>query len=1032
VQYSVLGPLEVRDGERRLDIPGRAKRGLLGLLIVEAGTTVSVDRMIYELWGDDPPRSAKRTLRSHVSRVRGALGPDVPLVTRPPGYVLDAAFDQIDANVFESLTERARYELASDARAAAATAIEALGMWRGDALADLAGFPYADAEARRLEELRLGALEVHLDAEVRAGRHAEVLHELRAAATSYPFYERFWALLMLALYRTDRSGDALRTFEEARKALGESLGIEPSADLRMLERSIVMEDPSLDIETALPPHNLPSVSTSFVGREQELDALADLLARSRIVTLVGAGGCGKSRLAVETAARVLQRFPHGVWHTELAPIHDPAMVASAVIAALGDPASHATDPMESLVAYLKDKKVLLVIDNCEHLLDVCVPLIDAVVAACPEVTVLATSREPLRMAGERVVLVPPLGLPDPVEAIADQENSEAFRLFVERTREAGGRSPTTDEERKAITGVCRAVAGLPLAIELAAARTRTLDVRRLVGRMDAELDVLTGAPRTALDRHRTMRSAIAWSHRLLTSEEQATFRRLAVFRGGWTLEAATAVIGPIGGNPADDLVAGLVDRSLVERHGEQRYRLLEPIRQFAAELLAGSEDAEEVRHRHFAYYLEFARRADAAIRGAGQIRWWRELDADHDNVRAALRRALDDGRVADALRLVAAMGWYWFTRGHWRESWIWFDEARRAAGPVHSAELAEAVYRTASAEIVRVNHEPVLTYLREALADCRRRGDRVGETWCLHFVGLGGLQLGTHRLVDGEQHPLQTAHRMFTELGDPWAVAWSERYLGDLLADAGDVDGGVDHYLRSVAGFSDLGDRWSVAHSLDNLAKLLAYFGTPSDFERARGYFRRALREAQTIGDPVWTAHGMLGVAWGDHVAGNTGAVPMLADACERLRLIGDENCLSNASAWLGEALAASGAVGDAAALLEEAIVLACKLGHPLKIAINLDRAARLAMHHGDTRDAARLVAAVERALDAGTVNLLRRYADEHQTLVTEVGWLPDDPLDLDAAVPLALDVVRRLSAESDGERLVDQARPAGLLPRAR
>lgn len=1012
MHFSILGPIEVRDGQHLLEIPGRMERGLLGLLIVESGTVVSTDRMIYEIWRDDPPPTALRTLRSHISRLRSALGDTVRLTTRRPGYILETSTSDIDAARFEALAEQARYLVATDASAAAQTAAVALGMWRGSALADLGGFPYAETEARRLEELRLTTFEVHLEAEVRLGHHVEMLPELRSAVSEYPFYERFWALLMLALYRAGRTGDALRTYEDARRALGESLGIEPSVDLRMLERSIVMEDPTLNVATSMPPNNLPAVPSSFVGREEELASLGEVLARSRLVTLTGAGGCGKSRLAIEAAAELLPRFPDGVWVAQLATVRDPAAVPAVVTSALGDPASHAADPLEALVAYLANHRVLLVIDNCEHLLGACAPLLATLLERCPGVRILATSREPIRVPGETIVMVPPLRLPDPDTPPENQETAEAFRLFAERSKEAGGGSVNDQDTLHAITAVCRSLAGLPLAIELAAARTRTLDPRQLAQRVETGLDVLTGAPRTALDRHQTMRAAIDWSYQLLSEEEQKVLRRLSVFRGGWTLDTAERVVGGASPTRIEDVITSLVDRSLVEpvRGGEPRYRLLEPIREFARDKFEASGEFPAIRSKHFDCFLDLAVRGSSGARGADQQVWWQRIDADHDNIRSALRWSLDSGHVAGALRLVAAMGWYWFTRGHWRESWSWFEEAYDAAGAAHPLERAEAAYETASLQIVRVNHEPVMALMQDALEACHRLGDRRGEAWCLHFVALGGLQLGLH---DKERsgHRLREAHAIFEELGDAWALAWSMRYLGDLAAEEGDMEGGVDLYLRSIAGFTDLGDRWSSAHSLDNLAKMLLYYENLDGLDRARGYFRRSLREAQEIDDPVWTAHGVLGVAWGTHLAAEPGAIPLLVDAAERLKLVGDENCLSNARAYLGEELERAGDTAGAAASLAEALRLACKLGQTTKVAVNLDRIANIAFAHGETEQARRLLGAVERALGDGSISLPRLYLDDHRALVELAGMTAGDKTNLQDLVPYGLNLAEQLAA---------------------
>ncbi len=775
MDFSILGPLEVRAGGRPVRVPGLKERALLGLLLVEAGTVVSTDRMVFELWGDHVPPTALRTLRSHVSRLRKAL-PGVDLVTRRPGYVLEVSPEVIDAARFEKLTDRARRQLEGNTSSAAASAAEALELWRGRALDDLLGFEFAEREARRLEERRLAATELRVEADLRLGRHEAVLPELRALVGTYPFHERFWAQLMLALYRSGRTGDAVQAFEEARTALGQSLGIEPSMDLRMLERSIVLADPALQAPTGLPPHNLPARSSSFVGREGELDALGGALTRSRLVTMVGPGGCGKSRLAVEAAGRLLGRFPGGVWRVELAALRGADEVPVALAAALGEPASHAADPTESLIQYLGGSEVLLLIDNCEHLLEGCAALVTEIMSRCRQVRILATSREPLRVEGETTWLVPPLRLPGLMAPASEQEEAEAFRLFCERAAEAVPTFQVDDANRPDITRVCRALAGLPLAIELAARRSRALTPAQLASRLSEGIDVLKGGRRGDLERHQTMRDAIDWSYRLLNGEEQGLFRLLAVFTGGWTLEAVQGIAGAGMIDPGRivDLLAGLVDKSLVERMAgpEVRYRMLEPIREYAMELLAASPEAGPIQAGHAGWFLGLAEEGDPGIRGGDQVIWWRRLDADHDNLRSALRWSIDTDQAATALRLVAALGWYWFMRGHWREAWQWLESALEAARDPRTPEAARAVYKTGALEVIRRNDEPALTMIRGALEDCRRSGDREGEAWCLHLIAHSRL----HAPMPETLEILELSHRIFEELGLDWSIAWSNRY----------------------------------------------------------------------------------------------------------------------------------------------------------------------------------------------------------------------------------------------------------------
>ena len=630
VRYGILGPLRVDDAGRTVTIPGGKERALLGLLIVEAGTVVSSDRITYELWGDQPPRDPAAALRTHVSRLRKTL-PGDHIATRRPGYILTADPAAIDAARFEQSSDDAARAREPDRAARLARA--ALTEWRGPALSDLETYPYAAAEARRLQQRRLVTLEVALDAELRTGRHLDAVPELTALTAAHPFHERFWQLLMLALYRSGRAGDALAVYAQAETHLGEALGIGPSAALRSLERAIVMQEPELTLATSLPPNNLTSPLGEFIGRDRELDALAETLERSRLVTLTGVGGSGKTRLALEAAARRMTRHPDGVWIVELASVRDPDAVPTAVAAALGEPGSHATDPVASLVDYLADRRVLLVLDNCEHLVAASRELATTLAARCRHLHLLVTSREALQIPGETQWLVPPLTLPNPTADPPDQEDAEAFRLFVTRATAATPSFTVTDTNRPSITELCRRLGGLPLAIELAAARSGAFSPGQLVERIARGKD-LPGTGSAAAVRSGSVRSSLEWSYRLLEEPLATVFRHTGVFIGTFTVDDVAAVVGT--GSDVTDAVASLVDKSLVTVAAghAHRYSLLEPVRAYAASLLEDAGDASAARSRHAERYLAVARAGAARLRGPHQGDAMAALEADHDNLRA--------------------------------------------------------------------------------------------------------------------------------------------------------------------------------------------------------------------------------------------------------------------------------------------------------------------------------------------------------------------------------------------------------------
>jgi predicted ATPase/DNA-binding SARP family transcriptional activator len=1010
MDYAILGPLEVRDGGRLLEVRGQKERAILGLLIVEAGTVVSSERLVFELWGDEPPDTALPTLRSHVSRLRRALGRENEIVTQRPGYLLDLDSDRVDSFRFEAMADRAG-KTSRDPATAVRLAREALSLWRGRALTDLEEFLFAQDEERRLEERRLTTLEVALEAELSLGNHVEIVPELDSLTGRHPYRERFWAQLMLALYRSARAGEALEAYSQAERALGETLGIGPSADLRSLERSIVMEDSALDLSEHSPPNNLAAAWSSFVGRESELVALVDALGGSRVITLTGVGGSGKSRLALECASRVVSLFSDGVFRVELAPIKDPDVVASAVSLALGEPASHASDPIIALLEYLGDRHLLLLLDNCEHLLTACGDLVSRLVPACPRLSVLVTSREPLRMPGETVWLVRPLQLPDPDAPPSVQESAEAFRLFVERAKAARPDFVVTDDNREHITDLCRVLSGLPLALELAAARSMAFDPEQLLARLREGIEVLSGGS-TLTRRHQTMQSALDWSYRLLDTGLARLFRGLAVFRDGWTVEDAHYVVGDPGSDTAD-AIAALVEKSLVEvAPGSQgRYRLLEPVREFALHLFSETDEAEATRARHAARYLAVAEQADRGLRGADQLLWLGRMRADHDNIRAALDWAITAGPDT-ALRLVAACAWFWFMAGHWRDSWAWLRQALNAAGEEHPGLRAKAVYTAGGIQVIRVNPAPVLRLIDQALDDCRELGDRFGEAWCLHLIGHAALyQSGERYSAEERLRALVDARDIFEEMDRPWEMAWSHRYIGDALILEGKTKAGIELQLESISAFREMGDRWSTAFGLHNVANMMlrdADYGP----EKARSYWQRCLRISEDLGDPVWTAHAINGLAVCSFLMGETTAEPQFKEAEDRLRLIGDDNCLSSALGFLGDLHRRKGDWSTSVGYYADSLRLRQRLASRPGITYSLDRLALLAVDTGHETEAGRLAAATHRVVETWGEEYPGYYRDMHAELVDRIE--PDDrDEDIENVIPYALELAAAIGQET-------------------
>ena len=654
-EFRLLGPFEALREGVPLELGGLKQRALLALLLLNANEVVSRDRLIEDLWGEHPPKDAPHTVQVFVSRLRKSLGSGV-IETRAPGYAVRTDVDELDLARFERLHALGRDELERGRAAAAHRAFgEALSLFRGAPLADFNYEPWAEREVNRLEEARLSCLEERIAAELALGRHGSVLVELEHLVAENPFREQLRGYFMLALYRSGRQADALESYNEARADLDSELGIEPSAELKTLHRRILNQDATLDVEQLppRPPTNLPSPPTPLLGRERELRELIEVVRRpdARLVTLTGPGGTGKTRLALEAAAQLTDDFEDGVFFVPLAAVREPRFVAPAIAQAvgLGDVGETAG---ESLAAYVAGRSILFLIDNFEQVVDAAMDL-TPMLGAGDSVRLVVTSREPLRLAAERVFPVTSLAVP-PVEAVTDAAELRSFpatELFLARAASAGGTTTLSLEEARAVAGICSQLDGLPLAIELAAARTNVFSPTAILNRLHQKLTLLTSATRDADERHRTLRAAIQWSHELLSEEEKTIFATLSVFAGGGRLEVVAQVCDPTPGGDHDvlEVLSALVDKSLLrrfdDRDGEPRFSMLETIREYAEERLEESGTAPELHGRFFHWALALAEEVEF---GSRQHQWMQRVQAEHENVRAALRVAPVSRRRAPA------------------------------------------------------------------------------------------------------------------------------------------------------------------------------------------------------------------------------------------------------------------------------------------------------------------------------------------------------------------------------------------------
>ncbi|MFF0016167.1 BTAD domain-containing putative transcriptional regulator [Streptomyces sp. NPDC005374] len=894
VRYRILGTTQaLRSDGTSVPVGGARLRALLTVLALRPGRTVPVSVLVGEVWDGDPPADATGAVQALVGRLRRALGAE-SVASAEGGYRLTATPDDIDLHRFERLAGDGTRALADgDAAKAAVVLDDALALWRGPALADL---PDRTAEAARAEARRLDALRARHTAALALGQADHSLPELTALCDTHPLDEPLQSLRLRALRDTGRTAEALAAYESVRQLLADRLGADPGPELRSLHgellrapaaatdaatTSVSAAPPASSssrsaLTPAEPPGNLRARLTSFVGREADIEAIRGDLAAARLVTLLGPGGAGKTRLSQEAAETLGHATRDGVWLAELAPVDDPDAVPEAVLTAVGARetvlygagaeamraagSERHDDPVERLAEHCGRRRMLLILDNCEHVVDAAARLAETLLERCPGLTVLATSREPLGVPGELLRPVEPL--PEPV----------ALRLLADRgaAARAGFR---VDDDAEACAEICRRLDGLPLGIELAAARLRMLTPRQIADRLDDRFRLLTSGSRTVLPRQQTLRAVVDWSWDLLDEEERDVLRRLSVFAGGCDLAAAEAVCGPA----ALESLGSLVDKSLVvaapSGDGEMRYRLLETVAEYAGERLdesAGSRtDAERA---HLTHYRELARTTDPLLRGSRQLAAIQCLEREYENLRTALRRAVADRDEQEGLCLILSLAWYWQMRDLRIEARNWsrevqalgpdpFTEPVRPAAPVWerctdtpppwSGEILEEARRgihlvhlaCMDTELDAWQNQHAQSKLRSIAATyepgmaqtCRMPG----SLWFFAIMLTGNME----QLRDVINATVDTCR---ATPGYEWELAAALQWRANLLANRSDWAGdAIQDAEEALEIYERLGEMWGTAEALSARAEAHERKG---EWRAAATDYERAIERAEQLG----------------------------------------------------------------------------------------------------------------------------------------------------------------------------------------
>jgi predicted ATPase/DNA-binding SARP family transcriptional activator/tetratricopeptide (TPR) repeat protein len=915
ISFRVLGPVEAVDAAGLvLPLGPPRNRSLLAALVVHAGSVLSVDRLTELLWDGCAPRTARTIVHGAVAGLRGALEPcrgraSSLLKTRDGGYLLDVPPERVDILRFEQLLAQGRRLVGAAPARASQLLGEALSSWRGPALAGIE-CTFAREAAFRWEELRLECTESRMEVEIALGHHHDVVADLEDLVARHPLREPLCALLVLALYRCGRQADALHALRSERRTLVEELGLEPGPQLQRLEQAVLRQSPELDAgpPAAGPGRPLPSPIDSFVGRVRERAGVAALVSTDRLVTLTGPGGSGKTRLAVEVGRDLHDSGVH-VCVVDLAPLTTPELVGETVAEALGVRGGPGQDLVETVAAALSGQDTVLLLDNCEHLAGACAAFVRPLLAAAPGLRVLATSREAMHVPGERVVAVRPLATATAEDGFEDIAACDAVQLFAQRAAAARPGFAVTPANAHHVLEVCRRLDGLPLALELAAARAASMPVQDLAERLDDRFRLLDAAVRSTDARHQGLAATLAWSSDLLDAPARSLFARVSVFPATFSLSAAEAVVS--GGElPQEDIglvLARLVASSTVqleeEPDGTVRYRMLETTRHYARDRLDAPAMAS-LRERHARHHLALAQEAELHLFGPDSPPWLVRLQAGRDDFRAALEWAFGPGGDQGlGVRLVGCLWHPWDVRGARGEGLHWVHTALRAVRPDPGADRLPLLSAGALLHLGRAEFPEVAALAGEQLVLARATGASAWEGDALALTAT---------------------------------VAWAR----------GEFDRAQHLYEDAVLASLSGGDRWRAALAEAQLARLHRDRDEP---DAARSVVLSALRDAEEVGEHL--ARGLavdvlasLEHRWGDVVA----AARLVDEALGHYGAVGYREGEASALQLAGQIALSSGELGRAREAFEQALALCRRIGHRSGSATALEGMATVAADAGE------------------------------------------------------------------------------------